>query len=87
MRYSISILLLLFSTAAWGQQQQFAPIVIDAQKYREIDEQVGRLSMPREAHAAWLQLWQMLERQAQQEAARNAPPPPPPPPGTGEVTK
>jgi hypothetical protein len=46
----------------------FAPITLDAQKYQEIDAAVARMAMPREAHAAWMQMWQGIEQRAQQEA-------------------
>lgn len=62
---------ILFSTAA--QAQQFVPITIDAQKYQQIDDAMGKLAMPRDAHVAWAQLWQSLEKQAQDEAAHKKP--------------
>jgi len=63
---------LLYTTCAGAQQPPFVPFTIDAQKYQQIDEAMGKLAMPRDAHSAWIQLWQGIERQAQQEeAAKN----------------
>lgn len=74
----IALTLTAIATSALAQQP-FAPITLDAQKYNDIDQAIAKLAMPREAHVAWIQLWQSLERQAQQEAAKTPPPAPPKP--------
>lgn len=56
------------STAA--RAQDFVPFTIDAAKYQQIDEVMAQMSMPRNAHIQWQQLWQGLERQAQQDKAQ-----------------
>lgn len=67
MRYIFAALLFASPAAA---QQAFVPFTIDAAKYAEIDAAIAKLNMPRDAHAAWISLWQGIEQQAQAEARR-----------------
>jgi len=67
---------MLLAFPALAQQPPFIPFTIDAQKYQQIDDAIAKLPMSRDAHSAWIQIWQSLERQAQQEEAAKQHPEP-----------
>ena len=74
MRFRLAFAIALLASTAQAQQA-FVPFTIDANRYQQIDDAMGKLAMPRDAHVAWAQLWQGLEKQAQEEAAKQAKPP------------
>lgn len=67
-RITKALAMMLVTTPAFAQD--FVPFTIDAAKYQQVDEVMAQASMPRQAHIQWQQLWQGLERQAQQEKAQ-----------------
>jgi len=64
------VLFLISATYCHAQSGPFVPFTVDAAKYQQIDDAMAKQSMPREAHAAWVNLWQGAERQAQMEQAQ-----------------
>jgi hypothetical protein len=55
-------------------QQQFVPFTVDEKKVQEINEATARLNAMCEAHGTWVNIFQGMERQAQQERAKQEQP-------------
>lgn len=64
------IVIFLFGSEGANAQEKipFVPFVIDELKYEQVDQTMARVSMPRDAHIAFQQLWQALEKQAIESA-------------------
>lgn len=62
--YRILIFLIAIFVSSAKAQDMFVPFTIDQLKYEQIDQAMSKISMPRDAHIAFQQMWQQLERQA-----------------------
>lgn len=67
-RLLIACLVVILPITASTQQQAFVPFTIDELRYNQIDQAIAKLSMPRDAHIAFQQIWQEMERQAIESA-------------------